>query len=63
MCGVSGIIHHDGKQIPLDLLVRMNRTMAHRGPNEEGYYVNAGKLGGQEGQEAGKRNSSKLKGM
>ena len=40
MCGVSGIIYHDGKQIPPDLLIRMNRTMAHRGPDEEGYFLN-----------------------
>lgn len=47
MCGVSGIICHDGQQIPLDLLIRMNRTMAHRGPDEEGYFLNKRKESGK----------------
>ncbi len=50
MCGIAGIFHRNGAPVAPDVLVRMTRTLTHRGPDEEGYFVNAGKL---EGWEAG----------
>ena len=42
MCGICGIV--DGAQRPADgaSLRRMNRAIAHRGPDGEGYYVQGG---------------------
>jgi asparagine synthase (glutamine-hydrolysing) len=40
MCGLSGIYNLDGKTVDENLLMRMNRTLSHRGPDDEGYYVN-----------------------
>lgn len=38
MCGICGIVRHDGTQpVPESLLRRMADTMRHRGPDEEGY--------------------------
>ena len=47
MCGICGIYNIDGRPVDPDLLERMNNTMIHRGPDEEGYYINAGRLGSQ----------------
>jgi len=41
MCGIAGIFHRDGARVDVDTLVRMTRTLTHRGPDEEGYFVNA----------------------
>lgn len=43
MCGIAGILHFDGRPIDLELIVRMTRTLVHRGPDEEGYFINTGK--------------------
>lgn len=45
MCGICGIRHHD-RQARVDptVLARMNRRLAHRGPDDDGYYV-TGNLG------------------
>jgi asparagine synthase (glutamine-hydrolysing) len=48
MCGICGIFNLDKKPVDRGLLVRMNNTMAHRGPDGEGYYTNAGRPGGEE---------------
>ncbi|MHC4817957.1 MAG: asparagine synthetase B family protein, partial [Planctomycetota bacterium] len=40
MCGIAGYVRFDGGPVDLDLLVRMTRTLEHRGPDEEGYFVN-----------------------
>jgi len=48
MCGIAGIFNRDGSPVSLDLLVRMTRTLIHRGPDEEGYFVNAGIAGSKE---------------
>ncbi len=40
MCGICGIFLLDpGDVVARPLLERMNRTMNHRGPDDEGYYV------------------------
>lgn len=39
MCGICGIYNLDGKPVNVDLLKRMNLTLVHRGPDDEGYYV------------------------
>jgi asparagine synthase (glutamine-hydrolysing) len=43
MCGIAGIFNYADPDRPVDreLLVRMTRTLAHRGPDAEGFYVNA----------------------
>ena len=40
MCGIAGLVNFDGRVMDLDLLVRMTKTIVHRGPDEEGYFVN-----------------------
>jgi asparagine synthase (glutamine-hydrolysing) len=42
MCGISGIYNRNGAKVPYELLARVTRTMAHRGPDEEGYFLNLG---------------------
>src|SRR5437773_12524923 len=46
MCGIAGIFHYGEPDRPInrDLLVRMTRTLAHRGPDDEGFHVD-GHLG------------------
>jgi asparagine synthase (glutamine-hydrolysing) len=41
MCGICGAVHFDGKPITQALLKGMNDSIAHRGPNGEGYYCDA----------------------
>ncbi len=48
MCGIAGIFHRNGAPVAPDVLLRMTRTLTHRGPDEEGYFVNAGPRGGGE---------------
>jgi asparagine synthase (glutamine-hydrolysing) len=43
MCGICGIIHLDGRPVDRLTVETMNRTMTHRGPDEEGFYVNTEK--------------------
>jgi len=43
LCGIAGIINFDGKKSDVDLLVKATRTLSHRGPDEEGYYINRDK--------------------
>ncbi|MEA3414798.1 MAG: asparagine synthase (glutamine-hydrolyzing) [Thermodesulfobacteriota bacterium] len=40
MCGICGIYNLDGRPVDNDLLHKMNNTLVHRGPDDEGYYVN-----------------------
>ncbi len=43
MCGICGIIHDDpARAVQRDHLARMNRTMVHRGPDDEGFYLGRG---------------------
>ena len=38
MCGISGFVDLRAAPVERELLRRMNRTLAHRGPDAEGYY-------------------------
>ena len=40
MCGIVGIVRNDGKPIDEELLARMNNAIRHRGPDDDGFYVN-----------------------
>jgi asparagine synthase (glutamine-hydrolysing) len=44
MCGIAGIFNYADPLRPLDrgLLVRMTRLLAHRGPDDEGFYTEGG---------------------
>ena len=40
MCGICGVLNHDGKPINRDELMKMNDAMAQRGPDDSGAYYN-----------------------
>ena len=40
MCGIAGIVRHDGKPIDEQLLARMCDAIRHRGPDDDGFYIN-----------------------
>src|SRR5437660_11442509 len=41
MCGISGIFHFDPRaRVDESLLHGLNATIAHRGPDDDGFYVN-----------------------
>ena len=40
MCGIAGIFHLDGEPIDPSILKAMADTLAHRGPDDEGFYLN-----------------------
>src|SRR6476661_6702335 len=40
MCGIVGIVRNDGKPVDEQLLARMNDAIRHRGPDEDGFYIN-----------------------
>ena len=40
MCGITGILHLDGKPVDPSVLKAMADTLAHRGPDDEGFYFN-----------------------
>jgi len=43
MCGIAGVIHRDlDRPVPRALLQRLCATLQHRGPDEEGLYVQGG---------------------
>ncbi len=39
MCGICGIVSLRGERTDRSVLERMNRTLAHRGPDSEGFFV------------------------
>lgn len=39
MCGITGVFNLDGKPFLLSNLVKMAESIAHRGPDDEGFYV------------------------
>jgi len=40
MCGIVGIVRNDRKPVDEELLARMNNAIRHRGPDDDGFYVN-----------------------
>ena len=42
MCGIAGIFNRTGAPADPATLIRMTRTLTHRGPDEEGYFWNGG---------------------
>ena len=40
MCGIVGLVRNDGRAIDEALLTRMCEAIRHRGPDEDGFYVN-----------------------
>jgi asparagine synthase (glutamine-hydrolysing) len=42
MCGITGIVRADEAPIDRHLLERMNEAIRHRGPDEDGFYLNDG---------------------
>ena len=45
MCGFSGIISlHPKKPVDQEVLIRMTDAIRHRGPNDQGFFIN-GKAG------------------
>jgi asparagine synthase (glutamine-hydrolysing) len=40
MCGICGKINIEGKEIRRELIARMNSVLSHRGPDDEGIYIN-----------------------
>src|SRR5579871_1607043 len=39
MCGIAGALQHDGVQVDRDALQRAARSIAHRGPDDEGLRI------------------------
>lgn len=42
MCGIAGIVHFDGRPADRDMVESMTRTLAHRGPDGTGMWVEGG---------------------
>jgi len=40
MCGIAGILYKGNKSVSIDLLKKMTDTLVHRGPDDEGFYIN-----------------------
>lgn len=53
MCGIAGIFNRKGFSVDPEILIRMTRTLTHRGPDEEGYFVNAKMPGSRESGKSG----------
>ncbi|MDX9785210.1 MAG: asparagine synthase (glutamine-hydrolyzing) [Desulfobacterales bacterium] len=62
MCGICGIVNLDGRPVDRVILEAMNRTLTHRGPDEEGYFINAGRQKGWEAGRLGGRKAGRLGG-
>jgi asparagine synthase (glutamine-hydrolysing) len=39
MCGIAGVLDRSGAPVPLEVLRRMGAVIAHRGPDDEGHFV------------------------
>src|SRR5690242_13235457 len=39
MCGIAGVLQHDGAPVDIEALRRAGRSIAHRGPDDEGVRV------------------------
>lgn len=44
MCGIAGVLNHDGSPVDRDALERASLSIAHRGPDDQGIYI-AGPVG------------------
>src|SRR3990167_9478739 len=42
MCGIVGFYNHSSDTVSLECLKEMARSMRHRGPDDEGYYLKEG---------------------
>src|SRR3990172_3955390 len=42
MCGICGKIYFDNERVDRATIQRMNSTLVHRGPDDEGVYVGRG---------------------
>jgi asparagine synthase (glutamine-hydrolysing) len=42
MCGICGFCFSDEKPVDFDVLAKMTATLQHRGPDDKGYYIDAG---------------------
>lgn len=40
MCGITGVVHWDGRDVEPRVLEGMATTLVHRGPDEHGFYFN-----------------------
>lgn len=40
MCGIAGFINRNGGPVDRPVLEAMNRAIAHRGPDDDGFYIN-----------------------
>ena len=40
MCGIGGIIDLKGRKVERPILANLCARLAHRGPDDEGYYLN-----------------------
>jgi len=40
MCGIAGIVNANGEAVDRSVLERMNVAIVHRGPDDDGFYVN-----------------------
>src|SRR5262245_13903409 len=47
MCGIAGIVDLIGRPVDASLVRRFCDTLAHRGPDDEGYYVDSRVVLGQ----------------
>jgi asparagine synthase (glutamine-hydrolysing) len=39
MCGITGIINAGSRPVSREIVERMNRCIAHRGPDDDGFYI------------------------
>lgn len=60
MCGICGIYNLDDHPVDKDLLKKMNNTLIHRGPDDEGYFVNDGRREGWEARRLGGKKAGRL---
>jgi asparagine synthase (glutamine-hydrolysing) len=42
MCGICGFCFHDERVVDFDTLKKMTMSLKHRGPDDEGYYLDGG---------------------
>jgi len=40
MCGIAGVFNRNKRPVKADKILSMTRTLAHRGPDEEGFFIN-----------------------